>query len=141
MSSSVSLLFACFVLSHCAYRGSGRDAESHSFYEECLATLREMNDKEAIAACLEDVAEVVIQKSPAKGVKLWGCAEALREVIGISFSPVEYFPYKRTLAAARASLGKQAFAAAWAEGRTMTYEQALAVYMPTATPVSTSPSA
>ncbi len=52
---------------------------------------------------------------------------------------MEYFPYKQTLAAARTSLGKQAFAAAWAEGRTMTYEQALAVYMPTARPVSTSP--
>jgi len=117
----------------------GDDAESHSFYEECLATLREIDDKEAIAACLEDVAEVVIQKSPVRGVNLWGCAEALREVIGISFSPAKYFPYKRSLAAVRASLGKQAFAAAWTEGRTMTYEQALAVYRPTAKPVSTSP--
>ena len=117
----------------------GDDAEARSLYEECLATLKAIDDNEVIAAFLEDVAEVIIQKSPARGVKLWGCAEALREVIGISFSPMEYFPYKRSLAAARASLGKQAYAAAWAEGRTMTYEQALAIYKPTAKAVSASP--
>jgi predicted ATPase/DNA-binding NarL/FixJ family response regulator len=116
----------------------GDDAEVRSLYEECLATLREIDDKEAIAAFLEEVAEAVIQKSPAWGVKLWGCAEALREAVGIAFSPMEFFPYKRSLATAQACLGQQSFATTWAEGRTMTYEQALAVYRPTPKPVSTS---
>lgn len=117
----------------------GDDAVAHSLYEESLATLRKLDDKESIAALLEDVAEAVIQMSPAWAVRLWGCAEALREVIGIPFSPFDYFPYKRSLTVARASLGERAFVSTWAEGRTMTHEQAIAVYTPTSRRISPSP--
>jgi hypothetical protein len=40
--------------------------------------------------------------------------------------PVERVPYEQGVAAARAQLGEKDFAGAWAEGRTMTPEQALA---------------
>jgi hypothetical protein len=43
-----------------------------------------------------------------------------------SISPVERASYERSVAAARIQLGEQAFAAAWAEGQTMTLEQVLA---------------
>lgn len=117
----------------------GDDVEGRSLYEECLAILREMDDQEAIAALLENIAEVVIQKYPSWGVTLWGCAEALREVIGLSFSPLEYFPYKRSLATAQVSLGKKGFAEAWAQGRTVTYEQAFALYRLTSKPLVVPP--
>jgi DNA-binding NarL/FixJ family response regulator len=46
--------------------------------------------------------------------------------MGTSIPPVEIASYERSLAAARAQLGEQALAAAWAEGRTMSPEQAFA---------------
>lgn len=42
-------------------------------------------------------------------------------------SPVDRAEYVPTIAAARVELGEAAFAAAWAEGRELTPEQALGV--------------
>jgi hypothetical protein len=56
-------------------------------------------------------------------------AESLREHCGLPVSPMERTDYEPTMAAARASLGKQAFASAWAEGHSMTFEQVLAAPM------------
>ncbi|GAC1359555.1 MAG: hypothetical protein NVSMB38_43280 [Ktedonobacteraceae bacterium] len=116
----------------------GDFAEGRSFYEESLVLLRAIEDQEAIAALLENVAEVAIQKSLIWGVTLWGCAEALRETTGTPFSPMDYFPYKRSLAIAQTSLGKKVFADIWKEGRTKSYEQALALYSAPTKPVSIS---
>src|SRR5216683_2022066 len=58
--------------------------------------------------------------------RLWGAAEALREAIGAPIPPVYRAAYERAVAATRVSLGENTFAATWAEGRTMTPEQALA---------------
>ena len=70
------------------------------------------------------------QGEPTWAARLWGAAEALRETMGTPISPVYRADYERSVAAARAQLGEQAFAAAWAEGRTMTPEQALAARGP-----------
>lgn len=53
-------------------------------------------------------------------------AESFRERIGIFLSPLELASYEPAIASARTQLGEQAFANAWAEGRTMTLEQVLA---------------
>jgi DNA-binding CsgD family transcriptional regulator len=74
--------------------------------------------------------------------RLWGAAESLREAIGRPMPPVYRAEYERSVAAARAQLGEKAFAAAWAEGRTMTPEQALetrgAVTIPATAPAASS---
>ena len=46
--------------------------------------------------------------------------------MGIPIAPVRHATYERSVAAARAQLGKKTFVAAWEEGRTMTAVQALA---------------
>jgi DNA-binding NarL/FixJ family response regulator len=56
-------------------------------------------------------------------VLLLGAAAALRETIGTSLPPTFRPAYERTMAAARTQLGEEAFAAAWAEGRTMPLER------------------
>jgi non-specific serine/threonine protein kinase len=73
---------------------------------------------------------------PLRAAKLWGAAEALREDMGMSLS---YFDlaasdYEQDLAAVRSTLGEASFEAAWAEGRTMSPEQAMeyALEQPTA---------
>jgi DNA-binding CsgD family transcriptional regulator len=63
-------------------------------------------------------------------VRLWGAADALREAMGTPIPPVYRADYERSVAAARAQLGEKAFAAAWAEGRSMTPEQALTAKEP-----------
>jgi DNA-binding NarL/FixJ family response regulator len=77
--------------------------------------------------------------------QLWGVAEALREGIGMPILPVERADYECSVAAARVRLGKRAFAAAWAQGRTKTPEQVLAdqgqLTVPAPTPSAVPPSA
>ena len=55
---------------------------------------------------------------------LGGAAEALREAIGSVLSDLRGAEWAQQLAVARAALGEEAFAAAWAAGRRMTLEQA-----------------
>ena len=47
-------------------------------------------------------------------------------LLAVPIPPVERADYERSLSAARVHLGERAFAAAWAQGRSMTPEQALA---------------
>lgn len=60
------------------------------------------------------------------GVRLLGAAAAARDVVGIPLSPGDYVEYARDVATLRDQLGEEAFDAAWAEGRAMTLEQAIA---------------
>jgi ATP/maltotriose-dependent transcriptional regulator MalT len=104
----------------------GNPAAARTLYKESLALARETGIKN-IAFCLEGLAGVVATRGElACAAKLWGAAEALREAIGAPIPPVDRAEYERIVAAARSHLGEKAFAAAWAEGRTMTPEQALA---------------
>jgi predicted ATPase/class 3 adenylate cyclase/DNA-binding CsgD family transcriptional regulator len=120
---------------------------AHSLIEESLSLAREVDAKWNIPFCLEALAEVVA----AQGEGIWttrllGASEFLRESYRSPLPPAYRAGYERVVAAARAHLGEQTFAAAWAEGRTMTPEQVLAaqesatISMPTPTePSSTSP--
>ena len=85
----------------------------------------------------EVAAAVAAQGNHTWAAHLWGAAEALREAIGTLLPPVERVPYDRAVEALRTRLGEQAFAAAWAEGRTLSLEQALATPGQVALPVPT----
>ena len=105
--------------------------DDHAFarvlYEESLAMAQEIGDKELIASGLEGLASVVAaQDEPSWAARLWGSAEVMREAIGAPLPPIERADYDHAVAAVREHLGEEAFASAWAEGRTMTVEQVLA---------------
>ncbi len=108
----------------------GDYAAARALYEESLVRGQEMNSNlaiEDIAPMLEGLAAV----STAQGEVTWaarlcGAAEALRETLGTPLPPVYRTDYERSVAAARKHLGEKAFTAAWAQGRAMTPEQALA---------------
>ncbi len=109
----------------------GNYAAARVYSEESLVLHREVGHKGEIAYGLEGLAHVVAtQGQPAWAARLWGAAEALREAIGSPLPPIERADYEHWVATARAQLGEQVFAAAWAEGRTMTPEQALAAQEP-----------
>lgn len=104
----------------------GNIAAARALYERSLAVMRDTQYSE-IATCLEGLAGVVaVQGELVWAGQLWGAAEALREAEGEPIFPVYRAEYERVVSAAREALGEQAFAAAWATGRTMTPREALA---------------
>ncbi len=92
------------------------------------------------AVFLVELGEVVAaQRQLAWAAQLWGAAEALRDVFGVPIPLVQRTDYERLVSAARVHLGERAFAVAWAQGRSMTPEQALAAkgQKPTPAPTTT----
>src|SRR5699024_4482181 len=71
------------------------------------------------------------------GARLLATAEALRERDGLSPPPDAYLTYDRDVALLREHLGDAGFADAWAEGRTMSFEQAVELALTVAAQAST----
>jgi DNA-binding CsgD family transcriptional regulator/tetratricopeptide (TPR) repeat protein len=125
-----------------AVAANGDYAAARRLYEESLAISSELGlgEQWMIAACLVGLGEVVAaQQKLAWAAQLWGAADALRDALGVPIPPVELADYERSFSAARVHLGERAFAAAWAQGRSMTPEQALAAQgqKPIPTPTTT----
>ncbi len=120
----------------------GDNAAARALYEESLMLTMELGNKLIVASCLEGLAGVILAQggvgtrfiASAWATRLWGAAAALREAIGAPLPPVERADYERLVASARVQLGEKAFAVAWAEGRTMTPEQAFAARGPVTIP-------
>ena len=103
-------------------------------YQEVLTILHEMSSQQFLAACLEGLAAAVVAQAAEQepdmqtrwAAQLWGAAASLREVMGTPLPVVQRPAYEQAQTAARGRLGDHLFAAAWAEGRSMTPEQAVA---------------
>ena len=103
---------------------------------EALATYCAMGDKRGIASALEAIASVAIarlhQTYPSHpdelvwAVRLLAAGEALRASIGLVAAPEDRRGREQRLAAARTLLGEQAYNTAWAEGESLSLEDALA---------------
>jgi len=105
---------------------------ARTMYEENLLRGLAIVD---IAPTVEGLAVVVAQQGETTwATRLLAAASALRDSLGVPLPSVCRADYERSLAAARAQLGEQAFAAAWAEGQSMTWEQALAARGPVKIP-------
>lgn len=105
-------------------RNDTQQALAH--HGEALRLRRAFPHRLGIARSLESLAGVALAAGhPERAARLLGAAEALRETIGASLLPFERPVRERDAAAARAALGDEAFAAAKAEGRAMTLEQAV----------------
>ncbi len=87
-----------------------------------------MANKNAISYCLEGLAAVgAAEGDSADAARLLGAAEVLRETIGAPAGAYEEAIRLDTVAAVRQELGEDKFGAAWAEGRAMPLEQAVAL--------------
>ncbi|PYO39393.1 MAG: XRE family transcriptional regulator, partial [Gemmatimonadetes bacterium] len=105
----------------------GDTERAQALLKESLIVFSELGDKSNIAECLELLAGLAsAQGQPIRAARLCGSAQALIESIGLTPAPADRYQYERNVAAVRASLGEAAFAAAWAEGRAMPLEQAIA---------------
>ena len=103
------------------------DAErAAALYREGLSLYQQVGDKPGVAECLKELAKVMeMLGQPVRAARLFGAAEALREAIKGFLLPDERAGYERSIAEVRARLDEATFAAAWAEGRAMTLEQAV----------------
>lgn len=129
-------------LAHLARTAVWRDdnAAARALYDESLMQARELGNKRTIALCLEGLAGVILaQGEAAWAARLLGAAEALRKAIGVPMQPVERIGYEQAVMTSHNHLGERYFSVAWAEGRTMTPEQAFAARGPVA--ISVEPAA
>jgi ATP/maltotriose-dependent transcriptional regulator MalT len=100
--------------------------EAEACYRESLPLLAEVGERPGAGTCLEGLASVAVAHgAPERAARLLGAVQALRDAIGAPVPPEYRAAYERTAAAARTALGEEAFTAAWAEGRTMPWEQAV----------------
>jgi predicted ATPase/class 3 adenylate cyclase len=112
----------------------GDYSSARALCNECLAIAKELGDRELLASGLERLAGVIAAQESGGtstqlaswAAKLWGAAESLREAIGAPISPLERATYECAVTAMRTQLGEEVFATAWAEGRNITPDQALA---------------
>jgi predicted ATPase/DNA-binding SARP family transcriptional activator len=108
-------------------RTQGDHDEARALHQEALALARSLRSSGTIAECLEGLAAVAQAEGRSEqAAHLFGAARALWEAYGGAFVwQFRSADDDARVAAARAALGEEAFAAAWAEGRSMTIEQTL----------------
>jgi non-specific serine/threonine protein kinase len=93
--------------------------------QEVLAL--EWADRWPVCHYLEDTADIAGRIGrPDAAAHLYGAAEAERERYGRPVEPVYLAEFERDVAVSRRALGEDAFAAAWAAGRVLPHEQAVA---------------
>ena len=109
-----------------AAREAGDYARASRLYEESLEQGRRMGLNHAILPCLEGLARVAVaQGRMEQAARLCGVAAALREDMGQPLPPTRRAEHDRTMAAARAALGEDAFTTAWAKGHALPLEEAI----------------
>jgi predicted ATPase/DNA-binding CsgD family transcriptional regulator len=110
-------------------RERGDFARAADLFAESLALRWEQGDRMGIAGCLRGLASVAaMTHRHERAARLFGAAEAVRETLGLP-PPRHHAQYGQAVARARAGLGDEAFAAAWAAGRALPLADAVAEAM------------
>jgi non-specific serine/threonine protein kinase len=119
------LIHALGALGHLE-REEGHYGRAGTLYRESLRLRQEAGALFALAQSLEDLAVLAGREQQFdRGARLLGASEVFCETLGAR-PPVAIVPeYERTVAECRAALGAATFAAAWAEGRAMSLDQAV----------------
>jgi DNA-binding CsgD family transcriptional regulator/tetratricopeptide (TPR) repeat protein len=105
--------------------GLGEQERAREAFERALLTSRDTGAKPEVIGSLEGMASLAGAAGRAdRAACLWGAAEAARETTGIALSPGERAFHEPHLAQATSNFGEAAWAAALAEGRAMSLEEA-----------------
>jgi tetratricopeptide (TPR) repeat protein len=113
------------VLAH-VMRREGNYLEAIPAYHETIKEWQRMGHRSAVAhqlECLAFIAKSLEQVE--KATKLLGAAEALRQKIESDMTLPERKEYEKEVADIKANMDGKEFASLWAEGRSMTMEQAI----------------
>ncbi|MGH8103175.1 MAG: tetratricopeptide repeat protein [bacterium] len=102
-------------------------SQARSFLKEATEICRDIGDKLRAAESLEAFAYLnQAEGKSERAAQLFGAADALREILGAPLPPNERADYDRTAAAARTALSNAAFEAAFAAGRALPLDAAIA---------------
>jgi predicted ATPase/DNA-binding CsgD family transcriptional regulator len=107
-------------------RAQGNYPRAAALYAEGLAIQWLQGDKRHLARGLGPLGTVAaLARQYERAARLWGAAEALREAIGLP-RVRRRAQLESAIATTRSALGADAFAAAWAEGRSLSLADAVA---------------
>jgi len=110
----------------------GDEQQAEALHQECLALSRQLGDKLVAAEALDGLACSASTRGEAERVaRLFGAAEALREAVGYQQEPREHTLREPYLTVARPRLAEPMWDAAWAEGRRLGFEEAIAYALET----------
>jgi DNA-binding CsgD family transcriptional regulator len=109
----------------CVARGLGEPVLAATLLRQGLVVHHAAGDRTFMGIGLRQIAAVLAEPLPRRASMLLGAAEALRERLGAAHPPSDRANDERAIAAIRTRLADGAFAAAWAEGRALTLEQAV----------------
>jgi predicted ATPase/transcriptional regulator with XRE-family HTH domain len=105
-------------------RAQGDDERAAALYRESLTLCQAMGDRLGLAENLEGLAALADRAE--RAARLLAAADALRVALGAPLPLVERAGYERAVADLRAALGEGQFAEAWATGRALSLEEAIA---------------
>jgi predicted ATPase/DNA-binding XRE family transcriptional regulator len=110
-------------------RAEGDHERAAHLFGEGLSLSAEVEDHSSLAYYLQGLAAIAASEGElVRAARLWGAAEALletTEIVAYAHAPDRSL-YQSQVAAAHERLGEAAWEAAWAEGRAMTLEEAIA---------------
>jgi ATP/maltotriose-dependent transcriptional regulator MalT len=124
----VGVFVALHILAQVAL-AEGDLEEATRLFQEGLEVSVELGEESSVAFYLQGIAAVAARRDePIRAARLWGAAEALLERIeAISFAHTpDRSDYERQVAEARERFDDEVWRMAWAEGRAMTKEAAVA---------------
>ena len=108
-------------------RGQGDLSRSTDLYREALAVLRELEDRWLTPRAIEGLAGcALLDDNHLRAARLFGAAAALREASGTREMSLWRALFDRDIADLQAAMGDLPFTTAWAEGRAMSHEEAVA---------------
>ena len=109
-------------------RSTGNLEPAAAMYSEGMALFQQTAEQRGVAWCMEGLAKLALGRhQPERATRLLAAASSLRDACGAPVQPADRPDYDRAVAAAQAQLGETAFSAAWAQGRALTLEQAIAL--------------
>lgn len=93
---------------------------------ECLALCRELGTRHESTLALDGLARLALRRAQAsRAALLHGAADALRDDIGAPITPDQQPEHERQLSRVRAALGEDAFEAAFAAGRALSWKEVI----------------
>ena len=122
----------------------GEYTRARALLTEGMQVAQQLRSKDHLTYYLEDfawlaamqgVAEQRTEEQARRAARLFGAAEAQREAMGQRLAGTELALHDRHVVSARAHLDAVAWSAAWAEGRAMPLEQAIAYALEMGDPV------
>ena len=105
----------------------GHTEEAAALLGRCLRILVPLGDQDSLICIVEWVAELAARRGRAeRAARLWAAANAIRLRVGVPPSPTEKARLQEDQDKVRSCLGTAGWVAAWAAGRAMTTEEAIA---------------